>query len=414
MYIFLVFLFFLLVGCFNESSVETNTEESLERGYWLDAGLIPGEGRGKWGLGLYNVKRMGNRLFVSNSRVESLNPNMYNVQIFTALQGSSAWDTLKPPEQVKAFNIYVDSLGLFVGTHKTGEVWQYKPNTKEWINLNAPKLDSNTYLNVYGLTRYQGKLIIAFSGKTAEQTISPILEQQQDGSWTNISPPYDPQPFDKANMDKPFYFTEALEWRGKLFAITVSYGVWMYDGVAWSHIPNPPEPIWWLNSIYFIDYGGVRKPRSMVIHKDRLYVGQYAKGGVHALQDNFQEWVAIDSVQHYNVGTDSGYTVSNPQANIYAMASDGKDLFVAGADPGIPMVYMGDDRGEPKGWRVIDRVGWCPKGKFACLGIDVNDMVVLGDTLYAAAWEGLFKFPLAKLDSVLSREKSYRGLTKDW
>jgi len=35
---------------------------------------------------------------------------------------------------------------------------------------------------------------------------------------------------------------------------------------------------------------------------------------------------------------------------------------------------------------------------------------VIGDTLYAAAWEGLYKFPLADLDSAIAGEESYNSL----
>jgi hypothetical protein len=35
------------------------------------------------------------------------------------------------------------------------------------------------------------------------------------------------------------------------------------------------------------------------------------------------------------------------------------------------------------------------------------DMVVVGDTIYMANWDGVLKFPLAGLDSAISNRKPY-------
>jgi hypothetical protein len=88
------------------------------------------------------------------------------------------------------------------------------------------------------------------------------------------------------------------------------------------------------------------------------------------------------------------------------MASDGEHLFASGNGSAIPMLYMGD-RGEPKGWKYIDFDGWCPSDRFTCIGLTTYDMDVIGDTLYAAAWEGIYKFPLSKLDSAVVGQPSY-------
>ncbi len=60
---------------------------------------------------------------------------------------------------------------------------------------------------------------------------------------------------------------------------------------------------------------------------------------------------------------------------------------------------------EPKGWRLIDG-NWCAKHE--CQSKDaIQSLDAVGDTLYAVTGDGLFKFPLAELDSTIANEDSY-------
>lgn len=95
------------------------------------------------------------------------------------------------------------------------------------------------------------------------------------------------------------------------------------------------------------------------------------------------------------------------------VATDGKHLFISGKDH-CPKVYMGD-YGDPygnisKGWRTM-RLGWCDdKG---CVTDDATyGLDVVGDTIYAAAWKGLFKMPLSDLDSAISGQSDFKGFEK--
>jgi hypothetical protein len=56
----------------------------------------------------------------------------------------------------------------------------------------------------------------------------------------------------------------------------------------------------------------------------------------------------------------------------------------------------------------VDRAEWCNPSRFRCLGLSTYGLDIVGDTLYAAAWEGLYKFPLVYLDSAIANEKSYK------
>lgn len=68
------------------------------------------------------------------------------------------------------------------------------------------------------------------------------------------------------------------------------------------------------------------------------------------------------------------------------------------------------DYGEPygnevKGWRKI-RGGWC-KNMRCIARDDTYGLDVVGDTLYAANWYALLKFPFSDLDEAIDGEPSY-------
>ncbi|GHV16138.1 hypothetical protein AGMMS49938_15810 [Fibrobacterales bacterium] len=406
--IIIILLFLFCLSCdrlhFGSSDDDWGENKKPSKTYWKSAGLIAPADRNKLGTGFKEIEHIGNRLFVMDARIRAEYSHYHNHRIYTSIIGTNVWDTLKVPNGVAPYNMKASEEGLFVGTYWTGEMWLYKPNTEEWINLNAPKppISGNSGLNIYAIAQHNGNLIISTAGYDSATAIANVYLLQKDSSWLNISPPYDPMPFDSAKMDVPFHFFKSAEWRGNLFAITYYYGVWMYDGISWRHIPNPPAPEWSTRNYT----GGARKARSITVHKDRLYVGQYYFSGIHALQDNLSEWVAVDSIRVDYPDTDSAYIATITPQHVWSLASDGENLFAAGDWSAIPMLYMGD-RGEPKGWKKIDRDGWCPDGQFFCNGLVTYDMEAIGDTLYAVAWEGVYKFPISKLDSAIMGQPSY-------
>jgi len=133
------------------------------------------------------------------------------------------------------------------------------------------------------------------------------------------------------------------------------------------------------------------------VHRDRVYTGQWAYGGVQEVQDDYSR-VRVDS----NTATDGTYDFKTP-FRIKTLVSSSVHLFVAGIGPGMPLVYMGD-KGEPKGWRYL-RPGWCDK--YRCIAQETYGLDVVGDTLYAVTWDGVFKFPLLDLEKSIKNEKSY-------
>jgi hypothetical protein len=380
---------------------------------WRSAGLTPDPSEiNKWGTGLAKIAHSNEYIFVMDAAIEkdesSPGYRQASHRIFISRQGIETWDTLKLPQDLDPLSFYGDSSGLYVGSFVNAAVWHYEPASKKWTNMNVLELAGNQGFNVYGITRLNGQLVASLAGfndTTVEDKliIAPILLQQPDGAWKDISPPNTATLETPAHLrDTPLQFFIAHEWRGDLFAATARNGVWRYSTTSgqWGKVPNPNKPSW--NFDYNGYYSEEYIPQALAIHKDRLYMAGRA-GGIYMLNDDLNSWVGIDSIRINERNSLNANTPLEP----YSLASDGENLFVSGTNPGIPAVYVGD-RGEPKGWRRVDMAEWCNPSRFSCLGISTYGLDVIGDTLYAAAWEGLYKFPLADLDSAIINEDSYR------
>jgi len=375
---------------------------------WRSAGLMPNQDSlYKWGNGLINITHSGNYIFVINGKIADTRDRPAN-SVFMSRQGSLVWEEMRMPEGVNPYKIYADDTGLFVGTYGTGALWHYEPASRKWTNMEILKLSGKQWFNVYGISRLNGKLIVSLAGyndttEAGRLVIAPILLQQPDGIWKNTAP-LDTTTLDiPAHLRKaPLQFHVAREWRGDLFAATADNGIWRYSDVSgeWSKVPNPNLPYWFF--LYDGNYSEADMPQALTVHKERFYMAARG-GGIYVLNDDLASWAEIDSIRT----TEGGSLYSNTPLYPYALASDGEHLFVSGDNSGIPAVYMGD-RGDPKGWRHIDKAEWCSPKRFRCLGLSTYGLDVIGDTLYAVAFEGLYKFPLADLDSSIANEESYK------
>jgi hypothetical protein len=363
---------------------------------WRSAGLMPNlDSLSKWGTGFIEITHSKDYIFVMDSRVsnlQTLKPTAY--RIFMSRQGSEKWEEMPLPIELKAFDIYGDDSGLYVGSYGNGQIWHYEPNSKEWKNIYSMQLTENQRFNVYAITKFEGKLLASVAGfkdlsDATNSSVGLILHRQPDGTWKNIAPP-DSLEIYVVGHRVPLHFTSAREWRGKLFVVSAECGVWAYDNVSWRQLPHPPN------------YREERddRPYAIELHKDRLYIGQYSYGGVQEVQEDYSR-VQVDS----NFATNGSYSKRTP-IYVKTLISTGENLIVAGENSGLPKVYMGD-KGEPKGWRRLGYGSWCPPGKFRCIALTTYGLDIAGDTLYAAAWEGVFKFPLSDLDSAIAGEKSY-------
>jgi hypothetical protein len=339
----------------------------------------------KWGTGFMAIAHSKDYIFVRDSRVanlQTLAPTAY--RIFMSRQGSEKWEEMEIPSELRPFKMYGDSSGLYVGSYGNGQLWHYEPDSKEWTNLIAMQLEEKQKFSVYGITKFNGRLLISMAGYNDIVAKSFILHRQADGTWKDIAPPDSLVDIYVLGYKTALHFTDAAEWRGKLFIVSDECGLWVYDNVSWQQLPKYEEK---------------DGPFVMEVHKDRIYVGRYAYGGVQEMQDNYTR-VQVDS----NSATNGNYNVNTP-FYVKTLISTGEHLIVAGGYPGVPKVYMGD-HGEPKGWRYLDGDSWCPPLRFRCIALTTYGLDIAGDTLYAAAWEGVFKFPLSDLDSMIALENN--------
>ena len=405
-FLFLLALFALLFLSFcscDNGGGNNNGNEPPPFG-WRSAGLIPNQDSlYKYGTGLLQIVHSKDYLFAIDAKVGAKETafDRSASRIFMSRQGTEKWEEMEMPENVNPYKIYADDKGLFVGTYGTGSVWRYEPEIKKWTDLKSFEMDENKWYNVYGMARYNGDLVVSLCGyndikndNPSDTAVCHIKLQQSTGGWKNITP-----------TNANFQFLNAVEWRGSLF-VTLGTGLkhngmWQYSGEQWTEVPMPDNPPW-------VDEGGQEwNAKALAIHKDRLYMAGIA-GGIDILNDDFKSWTSIDSIRT----TKDNALRSNSPLTPYALASSGKNLFVSGDRSGIPAVYMGDiNPNEPKGWRFVDRAEWCSPSRFRCLGLSTYGLDIVNDTLYAAAFEGLYKFPLSDLDSAIANEESYDN---DW
>ncbi|MCL1967582.1 MAG: hypothetical protein FWF67_06835 [Fibromonadales bacterium] len=221
-----------------------------------------------------------------DSKVENPQTRVTAYRIFMSKQGSEKWEELETPSELSPFNMYGDASGLYVGFHRNGQLWHYKPDSKKWTNLFKMELTAKQSYTVYGIAEFEGRIVASIAGyNNIENTdtydaTGLILHMQPDGTLKNIAPPDELEIWFRNYNRVPLHFTDAAEWRGKLFVSSAECGIWVYDNASWQKLPEYEEK----DSPYVIE-----------LHKDRLYVGQYAYGGVQEIQNVIPEfrWIAI-------------------------------------------------------------------------------------------------------------------------
>ena len=415
----LLFTVFALLACTDDSGVNPKHESEPITVGWRSAGFTPVISTQRGG-GLQKVTHSGNWLVLMDawtSPVENQSDTWttltYTPRLFVSRIGSGIWDTLVPPTSayVRNSSLFADSSGIYVGTNKTGNVLVYNPEKKEWKELNVVKKDASAWHYVIGIQKFKGNLIVSIGSypdtlNTKIVTASILL--QNDTGWRSL-----PTPSIRYDMYKddtvPLQFTSSAEMGGSLYVGTGD-GVWKLDGtsLSWTELPKFPKMMW--NSMYHDVYEVV----DLVTYKGSLVAVDGTNDRVYQW-DGSESWIALDSMitpPYVTVYGDTAYTIYRSSLfRIMNVVTDGKRLFISGKAPNVnhcPKVYMGD-YGEPygnvpKGWRAM-MLGWCDdKGCDATYGLDV-----VGDTIYAAAWEGLFKMPLSDLDSAISGQSDFKG-----
>ena len=417
----LLFTIFALLACTDDSGVNPKHESEPVTVGWRSAGFTPAISTQRGG-GLQKVMHSGNWLVLMDawtSPVENQSDTWttltYTPRLFVSKIGSGIWDTLVPPTSayIRNTSLYADSTGIYVGTNKTGNILVYNPEKKEWKELNVVKKDVSAWHYVIGIQKFKGNLIVSIGSypdtlNTKIVTASILL--QNDTGWLSLPTP--PIRYDIYKDDTvPLQFTSSAEMGSSLYVGTGD-GVWKLDGtsLSWTELPKFPKMKW--NS----KYRDVYQVGDLVAYKGSLVAIDKTNYRVYQW-DGSKSWIALDSMitpPYVTAYGDTSYSIYRSSLfRIMDVATDGKHLFISGKDH-CPKVYMGD-YGDPygnisKGWRTM-RLGWCDdKG---CVTDDATyGLDVVGDTIYAAAWKGLFKMPLSDLDSAISGQSDFKGFEK--
>ena len=311
--------------------------------------------------------------------------------------------------KVQGFNHLLDN--------KTGNILVYNPEKKEWKELNVVKKDVSAWHYVIGIQKFKGNLIVSIGSypdtlNTKIVTASILL--QNDTGWLSLPTP--PIRYDIYKDDTvPLQFTSSAEMGSSLYVGTGD-GVWKLDGtsLSWTELPKFPKMKW--NS----KYRDVYQVEDLVAYKGSLVAVDGTNDRVYQW-DGSESWIPLDSMitpPYVTAYGDSSYSIYRSSLfRIMDVVTDGKRLFISGKAPNVnhcPKVYMGD-YGEPygnvpKGWRAM-MLGWCDDKD--CVTSDATyGLDVVGDTIYAAAWEGLFKMPLSDLDSAIAGQSDFKGFEK--
>jgi len=155
---FVLSLLFLLCSC-NPKPDEEQSEVPKPLFGWRSAGLTPNlDSLNKWGTGFVAIAHSKDYIFVMDSKVENPQTRVTAYRIFMSKQGSEKWEELEIPSELSPFNIYGDSSGLYVGSHRNGQLWHYEPASKKWTNLFKMELTAKQRYTVYGIAEFEGRM----------------------------------------------------------------------------------------------------------------------------------------------------------------------------------------------------------------------------------------------------------------
>lgn len=424
--LFLLFTTLALSACTDDSGVNPKHESETVTVGWRSAGFTPVISTQRGG-GLQKVTHSSNWLVLMDAWTSPVEEQpdtwttlTYSPRLFISKIGTDVWDTLVPPTSAYVKRLYADTAGIYVGTYAS-EVFEYNPNTKKWQNLNVKQPDDTLWHHIYGIQKFNGRLIVSMVGFAESLGYHAKILLQNDTGWQKLPVPRiraerfkEHVVYDESKMI-PLYFIETTELGGNLYVGTAD-GVWKLDGtsLSWTELPKFPKMMW--NS----KYHDVYEVEDLITYKGSLVAVDGTNARIYQW-DGANNWVALDSMitpPYVTAYGDTSHSIYRSSLfRIMNVVTDGKRLFISGKGPNVnhcPKVYMGD-YGEPygnvpKGWRAM-MLGWCDdKGcvtRDATYGLDV-----VGDTIYAAAWEGLFKMPLSDLDSAISGQSDFKGFEK--
>jgi len=344
---------------------------------WRSAGLTASGIDVSNNAGYQAILHVGKRIFVMDARTLQGNQAC---RIFSSKQGTETWDSLNIPNGLVPNAWIADSPYVYVGMSSKGAIWRYNVNNSTWDDL---KTGADSIYSVSGFGHFNGGVIASLA--SSQTAMRPIL-YYKDSSWINLN--------QSAQFPDDASFLSGIEYHGTFYAATYDTGVWAWtpSDSMWRKLQNPVSP-------YDTTIHDRKFPRSMAVLNDSLYMGYYSNGGIQKLV-NGNSWVRMDSCITYMYNGSPQYSCGAP-SNAYTMAIWNNHLIASGDWSSIPVVYMAPS--QPKGWALLGGDTW--KG-----GMNSTfDMTVVGDTLYTASWNAVWKFPLSQLDSSVKAYPAYPG-----
>lgn len=402
----LVMLSIILAACAKDSGVSSEPVESMQDS-WISVFVPDKDSLNTRGSGLQKVLHSGSWIMVEDAwsvPAEGMPGYLVHApRLFISAVNGNRWDTLSVPSKGFVHTLYADSTAFYVGT-TTGDVLKYLPDSKEWEKINVLDSSNGIEYGVYGIAKFKGDLIVCLAGfkDTVSKEVVSIIRLQNGDSWIDLETP--PIHYDTYGEETiPMQFHKGVEWNGKFYAAT-SDGVFELElgSRQWIQLPYPPK-------VQYTKRYVANPIREILVHKNSLVIADKWSMLVYEWNAMENNWASMDSLYLNGFDKDTlDYVIDLNSINgKRSLTSDGTHLFVVG-DRTYPKVYMGD-YGEPygnipKGWRRI--VGESIKGQQLST-IRIYGVDVIGDMLYAASYEGLFKISLKNLDKIIAGEKDF-------
>lgn len=178
------------------------------------------------------------------------------------------------PDNRRVKTLYADSSGFYIGTYNTAQVLKYLPDEKKWEDLNVKTLKAEEWYTVYGIQRFQGKMIICMGGykdslDEVNEIVSAYVKIQEDSGWKDLDTPPIKYSSYYDSLTVPLQFNKGVELNG-LFYVATSDGVWYLNSNlnSWTKLPDMPRVKW-------TESNATLPVQDLVAHRNNLYVARY-------------------------------------------------------------------------------------------------------------------------------------------
>lgn len=216
------------------------------------------------------------------------NYRTFSPRVFISKIGSSVWDTIAPPTDAYVKNVFADSSGLYVGTYRSGEIWKYSPEEKNWKRLLKKNAEAGGWFDVMGIGRTSNRLVVNLAGykdsiEEAAKRITTVIAIQKDSNWNQYE------------EEDGLQFLSAVEISGTFFVSAYDLGVCKLDlnSGNYQQLAKFPPP--------YRQTDSTRYAYKIFTHKEKLYAISH---NVIYQWDETDSWISIDSVHFKKIEDD--------------------------------------------------------------------------------------------------------------